>query len=39
MKIGIIKESKESKESTEGRFLYGTSKGYIKRSDYNTNRN
>ncbi len=31
--------SKESKECAEGRFLYGTCKGYIKRTDYNTNRN
>lgn len=29
---------KESKENDEGRSLYGTCKGYIKRTDYNTNR-
>ena len=33
------KESKECKNSVEGRLLYGTCKGYIKRTDYNTNRN
>ena len=32
-------QSKESKECVEGRFLYGTCKGDIKRTDYNTNRN
>lgn len=31
--------SKESKEYAEGRLLYGACKGYIKRTDYNTNRN
>ena len=30
---------KESKECTERRLLYGTCKGYIKGTDYNTNRN
>ena len=29
---------KESKECTERRLLYGTCKGYIKRTDYNTDR-
>lgn len=29
---------KESKEYAERRLLYGTCKGYIKRTDYNTNR-
>lgn len=33
------KESKEHKERAERRLLYGTCKGYIKRTDYNTNRN